>query len=78
MSKYDIFIHFPHKRTNKIAFLIHTRQFYIDIPMEKDSYTISWFLSGFKSQHDWIRQFGQDGMAYNGSPTPSQDILYRT
>ncbi|KAH0672759.1 hypothetical protein KY290_024988 [Solanum tuberosum] len=59
--KNDILCHFPHKRPNQIVFPIHMHQSHINIPEDKDAHTISWFLSGFKCEHDWIRQFNQDG-----------------
>ncbi|KAH0750745.1 hypothetical protein KY290_029977 [Solanum tuberosum] len=46
---------------NQIVFPIHMHQSHINIPEDKDAYTVSWFLSGFKCEHDWIRQFNQDG-----------------
>ncbi|KAH0750734.1 hypothetical protein KY290_029966 [Solanum tuberosum] len=61
MPKHDIRSHFPHKRPNQIVFPIHIHQSHINILEDKDAHTISWFLSGFKCDHDWIRQFDQDG-----------------
>ncbi|KAH0781394.1 hypothetical protein KY290_000992 [Solanum tuberosum] len=61
MPKNDILCNFPNKRPNQIVFPIQLFQSHIDILEDKDPYTISWFLSGFKCEHDWIRQFNQDG-----------------
>ncbi|KAK6789542.1 hypothetical protein RDI58_013342 [Solanum bulbocastanum] len=36
-------------------------QSHINIPQDKDLYAISWFLSGCKCEHDWIRLFDHDG-----------------
>ncbi|KAH0729902.1 hypothetical protein KY289_001090 [Solanum tuberosum] len=61
IPKNDILSNFPNKRPNQIVFPIQLYQSHIDIPEDKDPYTIYWFLSGFKCEHDWIRQFDQDG-----------------
>ncbi|KAH0729908.1 hypothetical protein KY289_001096 [Solanum tuberosum] len=61
MPKNDILSNFPNKRPNQIVFPIQLYQSHIDIPEDKDPYTISWFLSGFKCEQDWIRQLDQDG-----------------
>ncbi|WMV33047.1 hypothetical protein MTR67_026432 [Solanum verrucosum] len=61
LSKNDLLSHFPNKMPNQIVFHIHMHQCHINIPEDTDAHTVFWFLSSFKCEHDWTRQFNQDG-----------------
>ncbi|WMV46268.1 hypothetical protein MTR67_039653, partial [Solanum verrucosum] len=78
IPKNDILSHSPHKRPNQIVLTIHMQQSQIDIPKDKDPYIISWFLSGFKCEHDLIRQFDQDGRGVQWFTFPFTGILHVT